>query len=132
MTAYGKKIDGSQSKEGSGAGVVIISPSNQTFPLSFKLEFQATNNVVEYEALILGLKATKDMNIKHLEVFGDSELVVSQVKDKYKVKQIRLKQYKNEVCELIERYFLAFNLSFVPRAENQLADSLALATSGFK
>jgi len=88
--------------------------------------------VVEYEALILGLKAAKDMNVKHLEVFGDSELVVSQVKEKYRVKQIRVKQYKNEVCELIERDFLAFNLSFFPRAENQLEDSLALAASGFR
>ena len=73
-------FDGSHSKEGSGVGVVIISPSNQTFPFSFRLEFSTTNNVIEYEALILGLKAAKDMNIKHLEVFGDSELVVSQVK----------------------------------------------------
>jgi len=80
----------------------------------------------------LGLKAAKDMNVKHLEVFGDSELVVSQVKDKYKLKQIRLKQYKNEVCDLIERDFLAFNLSFVPRAENQLEDSLTLAASGLR
>jgi len=87
---------------------------------------------VEYEALILGLKAIKDMNIKHMEVFGDSELVVSQVKDKYKVKQIRLKQYKNDVCDLKERDFLAFNISFVPRAKNQLPDSLALAISGFR
>ena len=60
---------------------------------------------MEYEALILGLKAAKDMNIKHLEVFGDFELVVSQVKDKYKVKQLRLKQFKNEACDLIEKGF---------------------------
>ena len=118
--------------EGSGARVVIISPSNQTFPFSFKLEFSATNNVIEYEALILGLKAAKDMNIKHLEVFSDSELVTSQVKERYKVKSIRLKQYKNEVCDLIDKNVLAFNLSFVPREKNQMADSLALVVSGFK
>ena len=72
------------------------------------------------------------MNIKHLEVFGDSELVVSQVKEKYRVKSIRLKQYKNEVCNLIEKNILAFNLSFVQREKNQMADSLALAASCFK
>ena len=72
------------------------------------------------------------MNIKHLEVFGDSKLVVSQVKEKYRVKYIRLKQYKNEVCDLIEKKFLAFNLSFAPRENNQTTDSLALAASGFK
>ena len=69
-------FDGSHSKEGSGVGVVIISPSNKTFPFSFKLEFSATNNVIEYEALILGLKVAKDMGIQQISVYGHSELVV--------------------------------------------------------
>lgn len=80
----------------------------------------------------MGLKAAKDMNIKHPKLVGDSELVILQVRDKYKVKQIRLKEYKNEVCELIERDFLALNISFVPRDDNQLEDSLALAAGGFR
>ena len=52
----------------------------------YKLEFQTTNNIVEYEALILGLRAAKDLNTRQLTVFGDSELVVQQVKNIFRVK----------------------------------------------
>jgi hypothetical protein len=42
--------------------------------LSFKLAFQVTNNIAEYEALILGLNAAKDRGIKNIKVFGDADL----------------------------------------------------------
>lgn len=44
-------IYGSSSKEGSSSGIVLISPTKEVIYLSFKLEFEATNNVAEYEAL---------------------------------------------------------------------------------
>ena len=69
-------FDGSSSKEGAGAGIILVSPDNHIFPFPYKLEFETTNNIAEYEALILGLKAAKDLNVKKLEVIGDSELVV--------------------------------------------------------
>jgi hypothetical protein len=50
-------LDGASSKEGVGDGVVFVSPSQETTTLSYKLEFESTNNVAEYEALILGLRA---------------------------------------------------------------------------
>jgi ribonuclease HI len=125
-------FDGSSSKEGSGAGIVLISPSKEVVSLSYKLEFETTNNIAEYEALVLGLRAAKDMAIDKLEVFGDSELVVNQVKDIYQEKQLRLKQYINEVWDIVDNLFLAFNISFVPRDANQREDSLALAASTFR
>jgi ribonuclease HI len=64
-------FDGAYSKEGVGAGVVLISPKKEEIHLSYKLEFEATNNVVEYEALILGLEAARKMQITELVVFGD-------------------------------------------------------------
>ena len=42
--------------------------------------FEATNNVAEYEALLLGIKIAKDMGIKLLNIKGDSDLIVQQVK----------------------------------------------------
>ena len=65
-------FDGTNSKEGNGAGVLLISPTRQLVPLSFKLEYEATKNVAEYEALILGLQTAKNMNIQSLKVLGDS------------------------------------------------------------
>jgi ribonuclease HI len=70
-------FDGSSSKEGSGVGIVLISPLKEVVSLSYKLEFEKTNKTTEYEALVLGLRATKDMAIEKLVVFSDFELVVN-------------------------------------------------------
>jgi ribonuclease HI len=125
-------FDGSSSKEGSGVSIVLISPSKEVVTLSYKLEFETTNNIVEYEALVLALRVVKDMAINKLAIFGDSELIVNQVKYIYQAKKQRLKQYKNEVWDLVDNLFLAFNISFVPKDANQREDSLSLAISTFK
>ena len=64
--------------------------------------------------------------------FGDAELVVQQVKKIYQVKQHKLRNYKNEVWDLIDHCFSAFNLTYISRETNQLVDSLAVATGNFK
>jgi ribonuclease HI len=76
-------FDGASSSIGAGAGVVFKSPSQETISLSYKLEFEVTNNVAEYEALVLGLRAAKEMGIREVAVFGDAELIVQQVKKVY-------------------------------------------------
>jgi ribonuclease HI len=67
-------FDGACSRE--GARVFFVSPSQETMSLSYKLEFETTNNVAEYEALVLGLRAAREMGIQEVAVFGDAELVV--------------------------------------------------------
>jgi len=69
-------FDGACSREATGAGVVLIYPTQQCIHLSFKLTFQVTNNIVEYEAFILGLNTDKEIGIKHLKVFGDANLII--------------------------------------------------------
>jgi hypothetical protein len=59
-------FDGASSREGAGAGVVLVSPAQENISLSYKLEFKTTNHVEEYEALVLGLRDTKEMGIKEL------------------------------------------------------------------
>jgi ribonuclease HI len=125
-------FDGACSREITGAGVFFVSPAQKTISLSYKLEFKATNNVEEYEALVLGLRAAKETGIQEVVVFGDAELVVQQVRNAYQTKHPRLRSYKNEVWDLIDSFFLAFNISFIPREENTLADSLAMSASNFK
>jgi hypothetical protein len=95
-------FDGASSSIGAGTGVVFISPSLETISLLYKLEFEVTNNVAEYEALVLGLRAAKEMEIREIAMFGDAELIVQQVKNVYQAKHPRLKNYRNEVWDLIE------------------------------
>jgi hypothetical protein len=59
-------FDGAFSRSGKGAGIVIQSPNGQEFKFAYRLEFDATNNVAEYEALLLGLEVCKDMGVKCL------------------------------------------------------------------
>jgi hypothetical protein len=72
---------GASSSEGVGAGVVFVSPCQETISLSYKLEFEATNNVAQYEALVLGLRTAKEMGIREVAMFGDVELIVQQIKN---------------------------------------------------
>jgi ribonuclease HI len=76
-------FDGASSREGTGAGVFFVSLAQETVSLSYNLEFETTNNVAEYEALVLGLRAAKEMGIQEVEVFGDAELIVQQMKNTY-------------------------------------------------
>ena len=108
-------FDDSSSKEEYGVGILLISPTEEVIKLSYNLEFETTNNIDEYEALVLGLRAAKDMAIDCLVVFGDSELIINRARNIYQAKQLRLKKYKNEVWDLIDNLFLAFKFSFIPR-----------------
>ena len=64
-------FDGSATTIGDGAGVYIISPIRDFKALSYKLTFECTNNVAEYEALLLGLHALKDLGAQRIKVLGD-------------------------------------------------------------
>lgn len=96
------------------------------------MEFEATNNMEEYEALILGLHTAKIMNIECLTVYGDSELVIRQIRNQCQAKHPRLRTYRNEVWDLIENFFLAFNIQFLPREGNTMIDSLVVAANTFR
>jgi ribonuclease HI len=107
-------FDGSKSQEGSGAGCILIDPKGKQSFLSCRLEFECTNNTVEYEALVQGLKKSIDLNIKELKVFGDSEIIVRKVKNTIHCNSPHLRNYQQEVHRLIDN-FEAFNITIVPR-----------------
>ena len=121
-------FDGAYSKAGKGAAIVITSPSNKKFNFANRLEFDASNNVAEYEALLLGLEIAKDMAIHVLSIKGDSDLIISQVKSTFACKSERLKKYRNATWDTMN-YFRALNLVVVPPSKNCEADKLVVATS---
>jgi hypothetical protein len=69
-------FDGLVMKEGAGVGLVFIKPQGLRMEYMVRLHFPASNNAAEYEALINGLRIAAEVGIKHLEIRGDSELVV--------------------------------------------------------
>ncbi|PKA49882.1 hypothetical protein AXF42_Ash004424 [Apostasia shenzhenica] len=88
------------------------------------LQFKATNNQAEYEALIAGLNFALSMAVKSIQVFSDSQLVVNQVNRAFETKDKVLKKYLQQAQSLISQ-FEDFSLTHIPREENQVADRLA-------
>jgi ribonuclease HI len=125
-------IDGSSTKEMSGAGVILVSPEGDKFEYALQLRFHATNNEAEYEALLAGLRLSKGMGIKALTVKSDSQLIVGQVKGEYEAKEDRMKKYLTTVKTLLA-HFEKVELLQIPREDNVAADRLArLASSGIE
>ena len=74
------RFDGSCGKASSGAGVWV---HNTNEGHSYKLDFQFTNNISEYEALLLGLQMLKSVGAKRICVQGYSKLIIRQIKGEY-------------------------------------------------
>jgi hypothetical protein len=79
ITPWTLYFDGSVCNERQGIGIVLVSPSNVSFDFSSRLKTYCTNNQAEYEALLFGLELLNYMGVKHVKLFGDSQLVVQQV-----------------------------------------------------
>ena len=105
-------FNGAYSKDRKVASIMIIYPSNKFYNFSFTLEFEASNNVTEYEAMLLGLETTKDMGIKMLNIKGDSDLVFLQIKNQYQCKNDRLRKYRNAIWDTMEWFETLMHLIF--------------------
>ena len=73
-------FDRSCTRKNAGVGVWMCNTeSNHTEIISYRLNFQCSNNIAEYESLLLGLRLLKKLGAKRINVYGDSELVIRQV-----------------------------------------------------
>ena len=85
---------------------------------------RTTNNQAEYEALIKALAIAADYGFDELDIRGDSELIVKQVRGEYDVNSPDLREYRIRVRELLAE-FESWSISHVPREINERADNLA-------
>ena len=104
-------------------GISILLDGKEVHTISKKIGI-ATNNEAEYQALIDGLNFCIDNSIKEIDVFLDSNLVVEQVNENFKVKAGNLKVLNSKVDELIQE-FNFIEINHVYREENKRADQLA-------
>ena len=68
---------GASNQRGTGLGIILKSPQGDILPQTISCEFNAANNEVEYEALIMVVQLAKDLQIKDLQVFVDSLLITN-------------------------------------------------------
>lgn len=107
-----------------GIGAVLYDEGGEEIAhVSQSLE-PTTNNVAEYKALIAGLEMARDHAVTEIEVNCDSQLVVSQVKGEWKIKNDRLRSLAAKAERLLNQ-FDSFTLSHVRREANRRADALA-------
>jgi len=121
-------VDGAANQRGAGVGLVLVSPEEIIIEKSLRLGFLATNNEVEYEALLMGMSMVQKMGRKVVEVFSDSRLIVGQVKRELEARDARMQEYLSQV-KRVQTKFQSFDLSHIPRGENTHADSLATLTT---
>ena len=80
LSSWCMYFDGAANHSRYGIGVLLISPHGDHIPRSVRLGFSdrhpAMNNIIEYEACILGLEIALELRIRQIEVFGDSNLVL--------------------------------------------------------
>ena len=110
-------------------GVVFISPQNHVLPRAFSLTESCSNNVAEYNTLLIGLQLAHGMGVRYLEAYSDSKLIINEVKGEYEVRHEDLVPYYHTVIELAN-LFEGFSIGHVSRSQNTRADALAaLATT---
>jgi ribonuclease HI len=93
-------FDGSKMLGGLGAGVVLTSPKGDKLQYGLQMHFRASNNIAEYEALVHGLKLAKEVGIRRILCFGDSDLVVRQVSGEWDAKDANMASYRFYVQQL--------------------------------
>ncbi|XP_070009598.1 uncharacterized protein [Nicotiana sylvestris] len=121
-------FDGAANFKEVSIGAVLVSETGQHYPVSAKLRFPCTNNIAEYEACILGLNMTVDINVQELLVIGDSDLLVHQVQGEWATKNSKILPYLHHMQELRKR-FTKIQFRHVPRIQNEFADALATLSS---
>jgi ribonuclease HI len=86
-------FDGSCSNEGNEASIILYSPVGKIHNFSYRLEFGCTNNVTQFEALLIGIENAYNLGCGHFTIFGDSELVVNLVCKIYSPSNKLMKRY---------------------------------------
>jgi ribonuclease HI len=130
LKPWGLYFDGSICSKGHGAGCVVVSPSGVYIDLSIRLEFACTNNQVEYESLLHGFEFLRDLGARDVDVFGDSNLIVQQIRGDSQCLDGVLNSYRDK-CLYIIKLFDMFSIKHIPREENSRANRLAQQASGY-
>src|SRR3954471_6904063 len=117
-------FDGIRQLQGSGAGVVLTSPTREKFCYVLQLQFICTNNVAEYKGLLHGLRLAREMGISRIQWYGDSDLVSQQVSGTWDSKDPMMAAYRREV-DRQAGFLVDYQVDHVDRRQNEEADALS-------
>ena len=115
---------GSRGNPGPAAAAAVLSDDDgQVVDEASRTLGVATNNVAEYEAVLLGLERARTLGATEVELVNDSELVAKQLTGAYRVKHAAMKPLWSRSRAVLET-FERWSIRSVPRADNADADAL--------
>ena len=126
--AWAMFYDGSWGTFGIGVTAILISPSKIKTCYAARLEFNCTNNIADYEAILLGLRKLRAMGIRRVVLKSDSQVIIGQVDKSNKARDPKLEKYLDTVRRM-ETSFKGFSIKNIPRGENEKVDLLAKSTA---
>ncbi|XP_071699186.1 uncharacterized protein [Rutidosis leptorrhynchoides] len=103
--------DGAASSEGAGAGLILTGPHQEEHTYALRFNFKVTNNEAEYEALLAGMRIARELGVKKLQAYVDSQLVANQINDTFDAKH-------HDLCNHTW-------ISQIPRSQNKQEDVLS-------
>jgi probable phosphoglycerate mutase len=108
-----------------GYGAVVIDASTGEVLAERKQSVGVeTNNVAEYQGLLAGLSAARELGASKVAVRMDSKLVVEQMSGRWQVKHPSMRPLARQASELV-RSFDEVTFTWIPREQNKYADRLA-------
>jgi ribonuclease HI len=128
--AWAMYFDGSVCGDGSGIGILLVSPRGATYSFSIRLPTPCTNTLAKYEAVHRGMKLLLEARAEAVEVFGDSKLVISQLTEAYRCESELLFPLWRQ-CQELMALFGYINFYWIPRIQNSEANDLAQMASGY-
>ena len=119
---------GARGNPGPAAVAAVLStPDGEVIDSRGELIGKATNNVAEYRAMLLGIELAKAHGATKIELVGDSELIVRQIKGEWKIKNAPLRELRAKVVAALD-VFDEWRARNVPREQNEAADALVNET----
>ena len=111
---------------GVGIAAILTPPKGPRLRYAARLEFLTTNNIAEYEAVLLGLRKLRALGVRRCTVKSDSLIIVGHVEKEFTAKGLELIKYLAAVRRM-EKHFTGFTFHHIPRSENTKADELVKA-----
>ena len=99
-------FDGALNLDGAGAGILFVSPRGEQLKYVLQVLFKATNNAIEYEALIHSLRIAASLGIKRLLAYGDTKVIIQQVNKDWECTKEKMDAYCREIRKLEAKFLL--------------------------
>lgn len=86
-------MDGSSNEKGCGTGILLQSPEGTHFEYALRFNFRTSNNEVEYDALLVGLRMAQSLWAAYFLILSNSQLIGNQITEEFQAKDSRIAKY---------------------------------------